>query len=459
MDEREQRWLEKRFRLPENPQILCHPLQHNSSLDKFTCEVRSLSVLLDYRPEDTKKHCFEVALFAELFNEMLIRDFGFNIYKVLYAMPEPTESTTVEQHDAKNRRDKSVDDEPKEKRHRTDSKSLKRDETTSKSDGVEKEKDSKSSTAAGSSSSAGKDSKSRDKDRDRDRDREKDKEHRRERTSRREEDNSDDERSMDGKKRETKKMITVDPDLLLSFVYFDQTYCGYIFSNHLEELFYALGLRLSRADAKKIINKVAPRSLFYRYITDVQCIRFSLTFTDNFFRFNCRKLTDKPKDEASTTIPSESVENLEELGKGNTLILPSFVSNDASGPSNKVVAEQAPFAIEVLSTDESLGDNSTEQTADSRGHMVMYNGALINVEKLLQQLNRSEKAREETEWRLSELLSSNSKSKEKMKDLQSELKSCSRKMNDAESNLSSANVSAETEDDFCCCYWKSQNGE
>lgn len=276
MDEREQRWLEKRYRLPENPQILCHPLQHSSSLDKFTCEVRSLSILLDYRPEDTKKHCFEVSLFAELFNEMLIRDFGFNIYKVLYAMPETESATAVnsEQHDAKDRRDKSTDDEPKEKRHRSDSKSSKRDEATSsasghdksKSDGGDKEKDSKSSTTnTTSSSSTSKESKSRDKDREKDREKEKDKEHRRERTSRREEDNSDDERSMDGKKRETKKMVTVDPDLLLSFVYFDQTYCGYIFSNHLEELFYALGLRLSRADAKKIINKVAPRSLFYRY--------------------------------------------------------------------------------------------------------------------------------------------------------------------------------------------------
>lgn len=257
LDEREQRWLEKRYRLPENPQILCHPVQQ-CSLEKFTCELRSLSLLLDYRPEDSKKHCFEVSLFAELFNEMLIRDFGFNIYKVLHAMPE-TESAASEQSDAKDRHDKSIDDEPKEKRHRRDSmKSSKRDEASTghdktKSD-ADKEKDSKSASTGGSSSNT----KSRDKDRD--------KEHRREgRTSRRDDDNnSDDERSMDSKKRESKKMITVDPDLLLSFIYFDQTYCGYIFSNHLEELFYALGLRLSRADAKKIINKVAPRSLFYR---------------------------------------------------------------------------------------------------------------------------------------------------------------------------------------------------
>lgn len=217
--------------------------------------MRSLSILLDYRPEDAKKHCFEVSLFAELFNEMLMRDFGFNIYKVLYAMPESDQSNT--EHESKERRDKSIDEEPREKRHRksddasaaSESKSSRRDEPSSSTS------HDKSKSETDKESKSNKDSRSRDK--------EKEKSHRERRTSRREDD-SDDERSVDGKRRETKKLITVDPDLLLSFVYFDQTYCGYIFSNHLEDLFYSLGLRLSRSDAKKIINKVAPRSLFYR---------------------------------------------------------------------------------------------------------------------------------------------------------------------------------------------------
>lgn len=249
LDDREHRWLEKRYRLPENPQILCHPTQ-NSSLDKFTCEVRSLSILLDYRPEDTKKHCFEVSLFAELFNEMLLRDFGFNIYKVLYSMPEEQSN----EHESKDRRDKSIDDEPKEKRHRKDDGS---------SDLKVSKKDDSSSTAGHEKSKSETDKDSKGSKELRSRDKDKEKSSRERRTSRREED-SDDDRSVDGKKRETKKLVTVDPELLLSFVYFDQTQCGYIFSNHLEELFYSLGLRLSRADAKKIINKVAPRSLFYR---------------------------------------------------------------------------------------------------------------------------------------------------------------------------------------------------
>lgn len=249
-DDREHRWLEKRYRLPENPQILCHPAQH-TSIDKFTCEVRSLSILLDYRPEDTKKSCFEVSLFAELFNEMLMRDFGFNIYKVLYSMPEPEKS----EHDSKERRDKSVDDEPKEKRHRKDNEAS--------SESKSSKKDDSSSTASHERSKISESDKDSKSSKDRSRDKDKEKSGREHRTSRRDDD-SDDERSVDGKKRETKKLVTVDPDLLLSFVYFDQTHCGYIFSNHLEELFYSLGLHLSRSDAKKIINKVAPRSLFYR---------------------------------------------------------------------------------------------------------------------------------------------------------------------------------------------------
>lgn len=80
--------------------------------------------------------------------------------------------------------------------------------------------------------------------------------------------------------------------------------------------------------------------------------------------------------------------------------------------------------------------------------MIMHKGALIDIEKLLQQMHRSERAREETELRLvdltkanNELQSSGSKSKDKIKDLQSELKSCNRKLGDSEANLSSANVS------------------
>lgn len=124
--------------------------------------------------------------------------------------------------------------------------------------------------------------------------------------------------------------------------------------------------------------------------------------------------------------------------------MPSFV-NSAGNQTKKLelvsvedsAKTESPKADEVIECSENVAES----------HMVMHKGALIDVEKLLQQLNRSEKAREETEFRLTELTkihsdlqSSSSKTKDKIKDLQSELKSCNRKINDGDSNLSSANV-------------------
>lgn len=72
----------------------------------------------------------------------------------------------------------------------------------------------------------------------------------------------------DGRKRKT-KLYTHDPYLLLSFVYFDQTHCGYIFDKDIEELIYTLGLNLSRAQVRKLVQKVVTRdSLHYRKLTD-----------------------------------------------------------------------------------------------------------------------------------------------------------------------------------------------
>lgn len=70
----------------------------------------SLSVLLDYRLEDNKEHSFEVSLFAELFNEMLQRDFGVRIYKSLLSLPE--------KEDKKKRKRKAKKDERKDKRRK-----------------------------------------------------------------------------------------------------------------------------------------------------------------------------------------------------------------------------------------------------------------------------------------------------------------------------------------------------
>lgn len=115
-EELERQRRERRYILPDEPTILVHP-NWAAKNGKFDCSVMSLSVLLDYRLEDNKEHSFEVrhtdadthftisslqvanapsvffkvSLFAELFNEMLQRDFGYRIYKALAALPAKDE--------------------------------------------------------------------------------------------------------------------------------------------------------------------------------------------------------------------------------------------------------------------------------------------------------------------------------------------------------------------------------
>lgn len=78
-----------------------------------------------------------------------------------------------------------------------------------------------------------------------------------------------DSKDKDSTKKRKAKLYTHDPNLLLAFVYFDQTHCGYIFDKDIEELIYTLGLNLSRAQVRKLVQKVVTRdSLHYRKLTD-----------------------------------------------------------------------------------------------------------------------------------------------------------------------------------------------
>merc|ERR1712142_587429 len=61
----------------------------------------SRSVLLDYRTEDNKEGTFEVSLFAELFNEMFIRDSAFKLYKAIHnAHEKPKEKKEDKKEDS-----------------------------------------------------------------------------------------------------------------------------------------------------------------------------------------------------------------------------------------------------------------------------------------------------------------------------------------------------------------------
>lgn len=440
LDDREKRQLEKRYQLADNPHIICHPSRTAKS-GKFSCNIMSLSILLDYRPEDTKEHSFEVSLFAELFNEMLMRDFGFNIYKAMYAMPE--KSAKEEAADEKASAAAASDDKEK------------RDAVAAKDDG-------KSDAAADDAV---------DKDRSNDScDRRSTKELTATKSTdrkRRRDDETDDESSIrsgdpkrktaDGKSSSStnpvpRNFYTFDPELLLSFVYFDTTHCGYIFEKDIEELFYTLGLNLSRSQTRRVVARAVTRdSLFYRKLTDksrevkVEDEGETATIAEN-----ANALTD------SSVVATETVVD---IARGNKSFLPIF--RLGSGSSN-VAALQSAKMEEDCSSETTTENGTNAQTGMILLFMcpvhffihslltgiVLYKGSFVDIEKLMEQMRRSEKARDDTEELLvdlrktnADLLASSIRAKDKIKDLQADVKSYSRKLSDTEASLSSCNVS------------------
>ncbi|KAF4532791.1 hypothetical protein B566_EDAN003573 [Ephemera danica] len=225
--------------LPENPHILVYPSRTAKS-GKFDCTVMSLSLLLDYRSEDTKEHSFEVSLFAELFNEMLMRDNGFRIYRALMNAPEKSKECQVAPETSNTEQEivGKVDEkqeEPQEvkstiKMEVLEETPMEVTEMTKASEQIKEEVlelDEDDESREGSASNASSASKKPDSDKPKDTSKEKDSKER---------------------KSDKKMLSTTDPALLMAFLYFDQTHCGYIFDKDLEEILYIeiqLGSELS----------------------------------------------------------------------------------------------------------------------------------------------------------------------------------------------------------------------
>merc|ERR1711874_709437 len=98
LDDRKKEKIAAAYKTPSNPCIFVHP-NIKAKSGKFDCRTETLSVLLDYRSEDNKEGTFEVSLFAELFNEMLIRDSAFKLYAAIQAAPERPKEEKKEMKD------------------------------------------------------------------------------------------------------------------------------------------------------------------------------------------------------------------------------------------------------------------------------------------------------------------------------------------------------------------------
>ncbi|KAJ7324262.1 hypothetical protein JRQ81_017282 [Phrynocephalus forsythii] len=348
LEEVERQRRERRYILPDEPAIIVHPNWAAKS-GKFDCSIMSLSVLLDYRLEDNKEHSFEVSLFAELFNEMLQRDFGVRIYRSLLSLPdkEDKKDKKNKKDEKKERKDERDDenDDPKPKRRKSGDEKDKKDERDDRKRDEKRKDDSKEEDEMEDDNNQeeydpmeAEDAEDEDDDRD-------DEEMNR-REDKREGNRHGKERASKDKERDKTQMITVNRDLLMAFVYFDQCHCGYLLEKDLEEILYTLGLHLSRAQVKKLLNKVILReSCFYR------------------------KLTDTSKDEEDP----EEMETPQEEMLGNRLLLPSpDIKQESKG------------------TEENVG-------------LIVYNGAMVDVGSLLQKLEKSEKGRAEMEQKLQTL--------------------------------------------------------
>ncbi|KAI8520947.1 Cell division cycle and apoptosis regulator protein 1 [Branchiostoma belcheri] len=344
-EERERKTRERRYTLPENPAIIVHP-SPTAKGGKFDCAVMSLSVLLDYRVEDNKEHSFEVSLFAELLNEMLQRDFAFKIYRALMVAPEP------KKEDKKDKKDKKDKDSKKEEKKEEKKKEDKEEKEEKKEDGEDSEEP---------------------------------------KPKRRK---TDEEEKKDRHSRERQKEFTLDKELLLAFVYFDQSHCGYLLDRDLEEIMHTIGLQLSRAQIRKLVQKVVTRD--------------SLSY---------RKLTDRPaadKDKPADSLPSMPED--QELAVGNNSYLD----------------------VKVKTEDVKVKDSGGETSAG----MVLYKGATIDIANLLSRLERSERDRVAVEDKVRDqqadldvLRAMTSSSEETTKTLASELKDVKKKLADTSKTL------------------------
>lgn len=165
---------------------------------------------------------------------MLMRDFGFNIYKEIYRYKENTgnENTTVGVGTEKLGSGGTKDDLNDKGEDKSKSKEITKNNNSIPDEHLSKEHDDDSQSQK--------------------------LELRKHKSYPNDKDNQDNRStSKDG------KMIVVKPELLLSFIYFDVSYCGYIFDKDLEDLFLLLGLNLSRSQVKKYLSKLSSRQAIY----------------------------------------------------------------------------------------------------------------------------------------------------------------------------------------------------
>ncbi|XP_042327713.1 cell cycle and apoptosis regulator protein 2 [Sceloporus undulatus] len=324
-----------------------------------SCTNLSLYTLLEYRRQ-REKLSFEVAVVTEFFQEMLQRDFGYKLYKALLALPEkeePLEAKNTEAEKAtesEKEAESELRDEPLEKPEAEEATESNQKESQKEEAGdAEKKPAGQDGSNSAKEEKVSENVKSEPKDSTDDlcdlsleddllllRDEEEedfgvkleDAEVRSVASNQSEMEFS----SLHDVSRGLDPSAVLPLDALLAFIYFDLNCCGYLHRKDMEKLLLTLGLHLCKEQVKRLVNRV---------VTQFVCRYRNLHYS---------------RQEGTEPGP-------EEEPLGNLTLLPS------SSSASKVPAKSV--------------------TESQSGNLVLYNGAVLNVGKLLEKAEQTESSR------------------------------------------------------------------
>ncbi|KAK1154305.1 cell cycle and apoptosis regulator protein 2 [Acipenser oxyrinchus oxyrinchus] len=222
--------------LPDEPALLVHPREG------LPCATLPLGSLLKYR-NSPGHSSFEVSLMAELFNEMLQRDFGLRIYRALHSIPgrapaQPGSQGAAESQDVhmtpvepqKDEEEEGVRKEGAEPPRSEERRKMK--EEALEVDYLLLQDDDKDDFGVGREEGEMNPVLS----------------HHSDPSSTKETD------------KEPCSSLVLSRDVLLAFVYFDHNFCGFLLDKDLEEIVLSLGLHLSRAQVTELVTKVVTQN-------------------------------------------------------------------------------------------------------------------------------------------------------------------------------------------------------
>ncbi|XP_072912483.1 cell division cycle and apoptosis regulator protein 1-like isoform X2 [Hemitrygon akajei] len=364
---------EPRCPLPAEPSVIVRP--NTAAMGgNFGCAVLSLSNLRSYRI-DSKGHSFEVLWLAELFSEMLQRDFGYTIYKTLLAYPEkkpeevpekPKAAPASQEQESKDQEDKAK--EPKTEGEETDDLVEMKDveevketsDTLAKPTAMEEDENWEwELTKPEEGETKDKETKGKETEAEDDNllqmddvlfleDNEEDfgisnagEKKQNEKTTEAES------ASAKETEKEVAQVVSLRKDVLLAFVYFDRNLCNYLMEKDLELILSTLGLHVTRAQIKQLLGKVCSQNMcLYRNLTD-----------------GCDGDLVKMEDKSLVT---------DDMVLGNQHLLPTNTNVTAVKP----------------------------RTRSGDGSLVEHSGNMVNVGNLIQKLERDERNRADMEIKL-----------------------------------------------------------